>query len=76
MPQDGSTAFDHYRDNAHVATSVIDMALPGYSGMIPKVAVGGSLFVSSGQPAFQLLPTAGPAKIPFTRHLSWNSEWR
>ena len=48
VPQDGTTAFDRYRDNAHTATAVLDLALPAYSGMTPKASFGGSLFISSG----------------------------
>jgi len=76
VPQDGSTAFDHYRDNSHVATTLIDVALPGYGGMVPKAAFGGSLFVSSGSRPSSFYQPLARLNIPFTKHLSWNSEWR
>ena len=40
-----------YRDNAHTATSAIDVALPGVPGA--KLEFGGSLFISSGSRASQ-----------------------
>ena len=76
VPQDGSTAFDHYRDNAHVATSVIEVALPGYGGMTPKASFGGSLFVSSGSRPSSFYQPLGRLSIPLAKHLSWNWEWR
>jgi hypothetical protein len=76
VPQDGTTAFDHYRDNAHVATSVLDVALPGYGGMTPKASFGGSLFISSGSRPSSFYQPLARLSIPLTKHLSWNSEWR
>jgi hypothetical protein len=69
-------AVSKYRDNAHTATSAIDVVLPGYSKMTPKLTVGGSLFISSGsrptryfQPLFRLA-------LPIHKQISWNTEWR
>jgi hypothetical protein len=76
VPQDGSTAFDHYRDNAHVATSVVEVALPSYGGMTPKASFGGSLFVSSGSRPSSFYQPLARLSIPLAKHLSWNSEWR
>jgi hypothetical protein len=41
-----SSAVSEYRDNAHTATSAINLALPGVKD--GKLTLGGSLFVSSG----------------------------
>ena len=76
VPQDGSTAFDHYRDNGHTATSVIDLALPGYSKMTPKLSIGGSMFISSGSRSSSYYQPLARLSIPLMKHLSWNSEWR
>jgi hypothetical protein len=76
VPQDGTTAFDHYRDNGHIASSVIDLSLPGYGGMTPKVSFGGALFVSSGSRPSRFYQPLGRIAVPLTKHLSWNSEWR
>ena len=76
VPQDGSTAFDHYRDNAHTASSVVDLTLPGYSGMTPRISFGGALFVSSGSRPTRYYQPLGRMAIPLSKHLSWTSEWR
>ena len=56
-----------YRDNAHTATSAVDVALPGLAGA--KLEFGGSLFVSSGsrasqyyQPLVRLVDSGGEAR--------------
>ena len=76
VPQDGTTAFDHYRDNGHTASSVVDLVLPGYGGMTPKVSFGGALFISSGSRPSRFYQPLGRIAIPVTKHLSWNAEWR
>ena len=76
VPQDGTTAFDHYRDNAHTASSVVDLSLPGYGGMTPKISFGGALFLSSGSRPTRFYQPLGRVAIPITKHLFWNSEWR
>ena len=37
-----------YRDNAHTATSMVDIVLPAIGGVAAKLSAGGSLFISSG----------------------------
>ena len=37
-----------YRDNAHTATSTIDIVLPAVGGVAAKLSAGGSLFISAG----------------------------
>ena len=66
------TAVSSYRDNSHVATTSINVALPHNT----KLTAGGSLFISSGsrpttyyQPLAQLL-------VPLYKHLSWNTQWQ
>jgi hypothetical protein len=76
VPQDGSTAFDNYRDNAHTATAVLEAALPSWAGMTPKVSVGGSMFISSGSRPTTYYQPLARLSIPLVKHLSWNSEWR
>ena len=65
-----------YRDNAHSATSLVDIALPGYNKLVPRLAFGGSLFLSSGsrpttfyQPMVRLL-------VPLHKNIAWKSEYR
>jgi hypothetical protein len=77
VPSDGTTAFDHYRDNAHTATSVIEVALPGARGtLVPKAAFGGSLFISSGSRPTSFYQPLARVSLPITKNLAWNAEWR
>jgi hypothetical protein len=65
-----------YRDNAHGASALVDLALPGYAGLTPRLAFGGSLFISSGsRPTTYYQPLARLA-VPLHKGLSWNSEYR
>jgi hypothetical protein len=77
VPSDGTTAFDHYRDNAHTATSVVEVALPGVRGtLVPKAAFGGSLFISSGSRPSSFYQPLARVALPITKHVAWNAEWR
>jgi hypothetical protein len=63
-----------YRDNAHTATSAINVALPGLPGA--KLTLGGSLFISSGSRPTQLYEPIARLSLPIQKHVSWNSEWQ
>ncbi|HEV3330208.1 MAG TPA: hypothetical protein VG096_04460 [Bryobacteraceae bacterium] len=69
-------AVSSYRDNAHTASSQIDIALPGYYGLTPKLTAGGSLFVSSGSRPTQFYEPLGRLSIPFSKKVTWYTEWR
>jgi len=66
-----------YRDNAHIATALVNIKLTrGKSAAPAKITAGGSLFISSGsrptsyyQPLVKLL-------LPVGKNLSWFAEWR
>ena len=65
-----------YRDNAHSASALIDLALPGYAKLVPRVAFGGSLFISSGsRPATFYQPLAR-LSMPLHKGLVWKFEYR
>jgi len=55
---------------------VVDLTLPGYAGMVPKVSFGGSLFISSGSRPERFYQPLARLSLPMTKHLAWNSEWR
>jgi hypothetical protein len=80
---DRSTLFQHrlpgavlqpggfvYRENAHTATSTIDIALPGYAGLTPKLTAGGSLFISSGSRPSRYYQPLG--RFPFRSRSTYN----
>jgi hypothetical protein len=74
-----SASTSSYRDNAHTATSAVDLALPGLKGA--KLTVGGSLFISAGflsaesQPTHYYQPLAR-LSLPIVKNIYWNTEWQ
>ena len=65
-----------YRDDAHTASALVDLALPRYSGLAPRLAFGGSLFISSGSRPTSYYQPLARLSIPLHKNLSWNSEYR
>jgi hypothetical protein len=65
-----------YRDDAHTASGLVDLALPGYSGLAPRLSFGGSLFISSGSRPTSYYQPLARLSIPLRKNLSWNSEYR
>jgi hypothetical protein len=63
-----------YRDNAHVATSAIDVTLPELNGT--KLTLGGSLFISSGSRPTSYYQPLTRIAVPIGKHVFWNTEWR
>jgi hypothetical protein len=65
-----------YRDNAHTGTALFDLNWPHGKRFAPKLAAGGSVFISSGsQPTSYFQPTA-KLWVPLGKHVSWFSEWQ
>jgi hypothetical protein len=71
-----SPALSFYRENAHTATSAIDIALPGYAGLTPKLTAGGSLFISSGTRPSRYYQPLMRLSLPLQKHVYWNTEWK
>lgn len=71
-----SSATSIYRLNAHTATSMVDLTLPGYGGMVPKLTVGGSLFVASGSRPTAFYEPLMRLSLPLRKNISWNTEWQ
>ena len=71
-----SPAVSVYRENAHTATSTIDLALPAIARIAPKLSLGGSLFVSAGTRSSRYYQPLGRLSLPLQKHVSWNTEWR
>ncbi len=65
-----------YRDNAHAANGVFDVALPAVSGLTPRIAFGGAFFISSGSRPTRYYQPLGRFSLPLGRHVQWNAEWR
>ena len=75
-PEFLSPELSFYRDDAHSASALVDVALPGYSGLVPRLAFGGSLFVSSGSRPTTYYQPLARLSVPLHKNLAWNSEYR
>ncbi len=65
-----------YRDNSHSVSALFDVNMPAWQGFKAKLALGGSVFLSSGSnPTAFYQPTAKLA-VALRKNLSWISEWR
>lgn len=67
-------ATSYYWENAHTATSAIDLVIPGAKG--GKLTAGGSLFVSSGTRPTRFYQPLLRLSLPLHKHVSWNTEWQ
>ena len=65
-----------YRDNGHTATTLVDLSLPGYGGLTPKLSAGGSLFISSGSRPTEYFQPLFRLSLPLHKNVYWNTEWR
>lgn len=65
-----------YRDNAHTGNAIADFALPGYSGLTPRIGLGGAFFISNGSRPTSYYQPLARLSVPFNKHVYWNSEWR
>jgi hypothetical protein len=69
-----TSAVSQYRDNAHTATSALNLAIPGVKD--GKLTLGGSLFVSSGSAPSRYYQPLVRLSLPVYKHVSWNAEWQ
>jgi hypothetical protein len=65
-----------YLDNAHTASSTVDVVLPTIAGIAPRISAGGSLFISNGTRSSRYYQPLGRLSLPLQKHVSWNTEWR
>ncbi|MGA3040865.1 MAG: hypothetical protein ABSF54_08780 [Bryobacteraceae bacterium] len=65
-----------YRDNAHNASALVDLNLPGYAKLAPHLAFGGSLFISSGSRPTTYYQPLARLSLPLHKSLVWKSEYR
>ena len=76
VPQTLTPERSFYRDNAHLATALLNIPLPPYRGMTAKLSAGGSFVISSGsRPANYFQPLMG-LSVPVAKQVMWVSQWR
>ena len=74
-PQTLDRAPSFYRDNAHIASGMADIVLPGMGEHALRLGLGGSYFRSSGsRPTEYCQPTAR-LTAPINKHVALYAEW-
>jgi hypothetical protein len=73
MPQNLSPALSRYRDNANLATAMVDVNVPKVRA---KLTAGGSLAVTTGTRPSQYFQPLMRLLVPFGKNVAWNSEWQ
>jgi len=76
VPQELRAVRSFYRDNAHLGSAILEMALPGYRKLAPKLSLGGSLLISSGSRPTRYYQPLGKLLVPISVHVAWVSDWR
>jgi hypothetical protein len=74
-PTDLGREESRYRENAHIATAVLDVSFPSVRQAAPKLSAGGSLFISSGQRASEYYRPLVRFSLPLHRKAYWFFEW-
>jgi hypothetical protein len=75
-PQEESPLKSLYRENAHIATVLFNLRLPDRRGFAPKLAAGGSFFVSAGSRPTNYFQPLATVRVPVGKKFSWFAEWR
>ena len=75
-PLDRARERSFYRDNAHVASALMDINLPAAGGAKGKISLGGSMFVSHGSRPTDYYQPVGRIQLPIVKHVQWFGEWR
>lgn len=65
-----------YRDNAHLASGLGTVNLPGRAGRPSAFSFGGSLLLSSGSRPTTYFQPLWNASVPLSRSVAWISQWR
>jgi len=76
IPAGLTAAQSIYRENSHIATSILDLNFPQINKETPKLSVGGSLFISSGSRPTQYFQPLGRFSLPLFGKTHAFVEWR
>lgn len=74
-PQDLTPELSQYRENAHTATALVDVA-PKAGKYAPKLSAGGSYFTSSGSRPTSFYSPILKLAVPLHERVQFFSEWR
>jgi hypothetical protein len=76
VPQTFQAAQSDYRENAHTGTALVEASLPPVNKLAPKLACGGSFFVSSGSRPTRYYQPVARFTVPLHKYVQWAGEWR
>jgi hypothetical protein len=74
-PEDLSSQVSMYRDEGHSATALFDLNWPHRKRFAPKLAAGGSMFISSGSRPTSYYQPQAKLWVPLGPHVSWFTDW-
>jgi hypothetical protein len=66
----------NYVDDAHIATGLVNVKLPHSGTVVPKLSLGGSLFISSGSRPTSYYQPVATLWLPMGKHVAWFADWR
>jgi hypothetical protein len=76
VPQNFTTATSIYRDNAHEASALVDLVVPGFGVKGPRLGFGGWLLRTSGSRPTDYYQPIVRFTTPAYKHVNWFGEWR
>ena len=74
-PQDLTAQTSKYRENAHMATALLNLRLARTSAHTPRLMLGGSMFKSSGSRPTAYYQPRAQFWLPLSKRASWFTEW-
>ena len=75
LPELLTPAISAYRDNAHSASSAIELT-PRRGWFAPKLTLGGSVFISSGSRPSRFYQPMARVSVPIVQHVALSGEWQ
>ncbi len=76
VPETFTSAQSFYRDNAHDASTMVDLLIPGFGAKGPKLGMGGSMLLTSGSRPTQYYQPVMRLTTPTYKRMNWYGEWR
>lgn len=76
LPQELAPAQSSYLERNHAASALVDLGLPGYASLSPKLTVGGTLYVSGGTRPTSFYQPLVRAVVPLHKNVAVTGEWR
>lgn len=75
IPQTLTPAVSNYLEDAHTATTLINLNLGHWGVVAPKLTAGGSLFISSGTRPTSYYQPMAKLWVPMSKHVQAFAQW-